>query len=338
MQSDSVNSTKKNERDSQRPHASQGEQLLSMLQPDVPIFILIDPMVTEVFPEIGQLQTDATLDVIRRKVWERETTRINLPASIYLPIHQHPYLVHVTDKSDCLLALSLKIANDERLAAQADGLDGEGQAAHRIGGWLQSASDPTVIAECIGEMCRVNTSAYTRATYFRIVDRRVLSLMGHVVGEERMTAQFGPVRSWVFLDPIGHLLKWTGGGGEAKPLRQSVQEWKRMRRGELLHRSMAKWMGALAHEGNFSVGSVSSIFCAFEESIAALPIAKKKWPNLFTNPHDESVWVAISMLHPSLTHNQKAHKIVEDFHSSENPPEPLRYLHEQICRALAEIR
>lgn len=315
----------------QHPRLDQGDQLRNMFKPEIPIFILIDPMVIEVFPEIGEYENDAALCANRRKVWERETTRINLLAPIHLPIHLHPYLVHIKDKTDRLISFSLEIAHNERLATQADGLDGEGQSAHRIGGWLQSNACPEQIAERIGAMCQVNTSAYTRATYLRIADRRVFGFLEYVVGKERLTAQFGPINRWIVLGPTGQLINWDASSEEAKPLRQTVLEWKRMHRCELLHRSMAKWLGTLAQEGNFFKSrNLENIYCAFEQAIDDLTTSKRTWPQRFTSIHDETVWVALSILDPALLTNHQIQKLLEETSSVDAPSEPIRYMHEEI--------
>ncbi|GJJ02304.1 hypothetical protein RugamoR64_28420 [Duganella rhizosphaerae] len=267
-----------------------------------------------------------------QQLWEREIVPVVLPKAIALPSHQHPYLVQLRGPDDPLLELSLDLAEGERTASQSGGLDGEGRAAHRIGGWLQSSMQPEALADIVATMCLLKTDAYTKAAYLRLADRRVLDLLCHVVGCNRVASQFGRLQSWDYLDPAGRLRRLRSSDEQAGPLRLSAAEWQRLARGELLHRTLAQWLGAIAQMDGVPP---EALYVATENAVTNAASAAKTWPHRFKTSGDETVWAALSLLHPSLPHSHAVLKLLADPGSEAEPPEPLRYLHHDVS-AIAE--
>lgn len=305
------------------------DQLRQALDPAISTYVLIDPLVGEPFPEIGRAQTDNELHALREQVWGREVFRIELSKSIQLPARQHPYLVRLKNEEDHLIKVSLEIAHSERLAAQADGLNGEGKAPHRISGWLQSDIKAVELAEIIALMCRVKTAAHTKATYLRIVDRRVLGLLAHITGIERTTRQFGKLQSWIFLNPLGRLTHLHNGNEQAA-LCLTVSEWRRMELGEKLHRTLAHWLGALADANNFSVESMERIYRLLEEVIVEASTAMRKWPHRFKSINDETSMAALLLIFPNALQSHSVKNLLGHTASAEMPPETIRYMVEEL--------
>lgn len=294
------------------------DRLRQGIDPLTPLFVLIDPMAGEPLPG--------------RQLWEREIVPVILAQAIALPPHQHPYLVQLRGSNDPLLELSLDLAESERAASQSGGLDGEGRAAHRIGGWLQSSMQTEALGGIVASMCRLNTDAHTKAAYLRLADRRVLDLLCHVVGDNRVTSQFGRLQSWDYLDPAGRLRRLRSPNEQAASLRLSVAEWQRLTRGELLHQTVAQWLGAIAQTAG---APPQALYAAAETAVTNALSAAKTWPHRFKTAGDETVWAALSLLHPSLPHSPAVLKLLADPGSEAEPPEPLRYLHHEV-RAIAQ--
>ncbi|CAN7628822.1 DUF4123 domain-containing protein [Pseudoduganella sp. LjRoot289] len=292
-----------------------------------PLFVLVDPMVGEPLPGMGTSDAGADARALREQAWGREIVPIVLARTIALPAHQHPYLVRLHGPDDPLLELTLDIADGERLAAQSRGLDGEGRAAHRIGGWMQSSMHFEELAAILSAMCRVNTDAHTKATYLRLADRRALDLLCHVAGDSRVASQFGRLQSWAYLDAFGRLRRLRSRDERPEPLRLSAAEWRQMERGEMLHRTIAQWLGeTLCGEG----APPQTVYPSAEIAVSNAASAARKWPHRFENSTDETVWAALSMLHPAMPQLPAVLALLDDRGTEDEPPEPLRYLHRDL--------
>ncbi len=311
---------------------SELEQLRAGMDRLTPLFVLIDPMVGEPLPGLGAPEPGADMNLLRKQLWQREIVEIALPTVIALPPHLHPYLVQLHGPDDPLLSLTLDLANDERAAAQAGGLDGEGRAAHRIGGWLQSSMRPEELAAIVATMCRLDTDAYTKATYLRLGDRRVLDLLCHVVDDSRVASQFGRLQSWDYLDPAGRLRRLRSPCEQAAPLRLSAGEWQRLERGALLHRTVAQWLGEIAQTDGVLP---EALYAAAESAVNHAASAARVWPHRFKTAGDEVAWAVLSLLNPTLPHSHAVLRLLADSGSEDDPPEPMRYLHRDV-RNLAQ--
>lgn len=310
------------------------DDLRNIFDPAVPIFILVDPMLGEPLPAI-EMTTDAcAAQGAREAGWERNIQPVILPARVALPPHLHPYLVALSGRNDELLAETLEIAQTERFMAQSQGLEGEGGAAHRISGWLQSSMHVEELAQHLAHMFRVNTVATTNASYLRMVDRRTLALLRHVVGDVRLLNSFARLQSWTYVNAFGELDMLRNSGDEHIPLRISVEEWGQLELGERMNRALAQYLGELDKTPTHIHPSDADLYRHL--SVAAIEASSiaKKWPHRFSGTCDQTVWMALSLLHPGLGNISTVQNFLQDPGSDDEPPDLLRFLHQQI-RGLA---
>lgn len=303
------------------------EELRAGIDALTPLFVLVDPMAGEPLSGMGTPGTAAEAQALREEAWDREIAPVALPGTIALPPYQHPYLVQLLGPDDPLLEATLELADGERLAAQSKGLDGEGRAVHRIGGWLQSSMHFEQLGAIVSALCRVNTDAYTEATYLRLADRRALDLLCHVVGEHRVASQFGRLQSWAYLDAFGSLRRLRSPSELPQLLRLNVAEWRQMEGGEMLHRTIAQWLGEVRRKE----GAVpQELYPAAGSAASEAASAARKWPHRFQNSSDQVVWATLSLLHPDMARLPAVQALLDDQGTQDEPPEPLRYLHREL--------
>lgn len=309
------------------------EQLRKGFDPLTPIFVLVDPMVGEPLPGLGLPDASADATAVREEGWGRAIVPVELSKTVALPPHQHPYLVALHGIDDPLIDLTFDIAEEERLASQAGGLGGDGRAAHRIGGWLQSSMQHEELAALVSAMCRVNTDARTNATYLRLADRRVLDLLCHVAGYARVAHQFGRLQSWTYLDSCGQLRYLRSSSEPVEPLRLSRSEWLILEDGELLHRSIAQYLGESSSE---EVAILNTPYRNAELAASAAKDAARRWPHRFINNHDKAKWATLFLLYQSGLQLPEISRLLDDAGSKDEPAEPLRYLYDDI-RAIVRL-
>ncbi|GAB3541833.1 hypothetical protein GCM10027343_12890 [Noviherbaspirillum agri] len=313
------------------------EPLRAELDPITPIFVLVDPMLGEPLPIDGMDAAGMDLQFQLEALWQRSVTRIELHKNVPLPPSKHPYLVELQGISDPWLEETLVMAHAERAAMLVDGLNGEGGAAHRIGGWLQSSMQLPQLAATLSALCLVNTEARTSATYLRLVDRRVLALLRHVVGDDRVAGQFGRLQRWVYLDMQGQLATVQSAHEQATTLQLNRDEWRHMEQGEALHRVIAQWLGeaAKAGESGHYHDSAQQLYAPARKAVEAAKKAAVQWPHRFTHPLDEVTWATLTLLNPLLDSNETVHALLAQSGTVDDPPEPVRYLHSEISSAAA---
>ncbi|MEN3364549.1 MAG: hypothetical protein V7606_1823 [Burkholderiales bacterium] len=312
------------------------QELRQNLDPLTPIFVLVDPMLGEPLSMGGGPTNNADPQADREAMWQRPVTRIELPERVPLTLHQHPYLVALNGVDDPLLEVTLEAAQTERAQSQEDGLEGSGAAPHHIGGWLQSSMHPPRFARGLASLLKVNTDAQTKASYFRLADRRVLALLRHVVGDARVASQFGRLQQWIYLDVQGKLSSLCSPGEDISPLRLSLAEWGTMEQGEELNRTIAQWLGEVAKSGNDQL-QPEALYASVYKAVSEAGQAATKWPRRFTHTIDKTIWATLTLLHPTLRKDGAAHAQMGDPGNPDEPPEPLRYMHTQL-RALLQAR
>jgi hypothetical protein len=303
------------------------DQLRALFDPLTPLYVLIDPMVGEPLPAIGIVEPGVDATPLREEAWGRGITPVVLAKSVALPPHQHPYLVLLQGTDDPLLEMTIEVAEGERQEAQADGLAGTGRAAHRIGGWLQSGMRETELAELLSTMCRVSTAARTSATYLRLVDRRVLDLLCHACGVDRVASQFGRLQSWTYLDPQGGFQCLRSSSEHGERLRLERDEWQRLERGDMLHRTLAHFLG---ESEQMQAWHPQKLYPLAEAAVLEAVSASHRWPHRFQNSSDEVIWAALCLLYPSLPSMSAVDALLDVRGNAEDPPEPLRYLFSEI--------
>lgn len=312
------------------PTGIDAERLRCMIDGALPLFLLIDPLGGEPLGHIDASQEDVMPQ--RQRMWERALMPVRLAGTISLPPHQHPYLVRLSGPDDPLLESTLKLAEDERLAAQSGGFDGRGSAVHAIAGWLQSDMPEAEIGAALSKMCRVNTAAATRAKYFRMADRRVLDLLCHIAGEERVAGQLGRIETWTYLDPMGQLRRLRSPHEQSCDLRLSAPEWRRLSRSERLNRTISTWLGV---KGTATQSADGCDYDAAEKAVIAAELTAKKWPHRFHSSDDEITWAVLSICHPALPQLTEVHALMAETGSPDDPPEPVRYLYGDLLALLA---
>lgn len=303
---------------------SAADKLRCALSAQIPIFLLIDALVGEPIP-LGEIEPGEDPQQLREKAWQRPVQRIALHGSCKLPVHQHPYLVRLHDLTDPLLEQTLVMAECERRDALADGLDGNGMALHRIGGWLQSAMAPAELSAHIASMLRVRTDAPTVCRYLRLVDRRTLGLLCHVAGVARVAAQMGELEKWCFLDAQGKLTVLQSSNGPSRPVHLDIAEWKTMQDGAAFNRALAQCLGEAERTGNHDM-LLRPACQLYSPLAAALDSARRlasEYRPCFPTLGDQTVWAALSMLQPSLPRSPAVRNMLE------NAEEPFRYAHRQ---------
>lgn len=313
------------------PALASAQDLHSSFDPALPIFLLVDPMLGEPLPGMV-LETDpASAQIARESGWKRAVQPIALSPRVQLPSQQHPYLVAFEGMNDPLIELTLGLAHTERSISQANGLDGEGAAAHRISGWLQSSMHVDQLAEHLSQILRVNTSAYTKATYLRLVDRRTLALVRHVVGDGRLAGRFGRLRSWSYIDATGMLAVLRNEGEEITPLRLSDDEWRLIGQGESIHRSLAQFLGELERRGAASATFDQQLYAQFLTAAGESRKVAKQWPHRFAGIHDQTIWIALSIMHPGIARISSVQNFMQNPGTEDEPADLLRYLHQKVA-------
>jgi hypothetical protein len=315
--------------------------LRATLDPVTPVFALIDPMLGEPLRLEGA-PTGPALQAAREAAWQREITPIVLAATVPLAPDQHPYLVALDGLDDPWLETTLEWAQEEREASQSGGLASDGAAVHRVGGWLQSSLTGSQLSQVLGTMLRVNTEAWTRSTYLRLIDRRVLDLVRYVVGDTRLTACFGRLQRWVYLQPLGALACLQGDGVHDASLRFSAPEWRQLEQGEAVNRAVALWLGeclqpsAARHRMPVQGDLYGPAFTA----VTASRQAAEQWPGRFISDRDKTVWAALALMHPTLCKVPTGHAAIDRLlskpPSSDEPIDPLSHIYPDIACLLQE--
>ena len=303
------------------------DELTAALDPVVPIYVLIDPMLGEPVPAEDS-----------RDEWARDIAPVNLHASVALQPQLHPYLIALEGIDDPLLETTLAIAHGERTALLDAGLGGHGGAAHRICGWLQSSMHADQLAEQLATMFRVNTEARTTATYLRLLDRRVLALWRHVVGDARAAGQLGRLQSWTYLTPLGGLATLRSAAEEAKPVRMSKAEWDQMQEGEAIHRTIRQWLGELELMGIAPHTEEAALYDWSREALRDAFQAALRWPHRFKELQDETTWAVLSMMHPGLARMATVGALMQEPGTPQAPAEQMKYAYVAVhALALDEL-
>lgn len=303
--------------------------LTSSVEAGCPTFVLVDPLMGEPISvqntiSPGELQI---LTQAREQAWSRPVHVIKLAQEIELPLQLHPYLVELEGAADPWLVETAEIACAERTEAQADGVASSGHAAHRIGGWLQSSQGSSELTQTLSGMMRVNTEASTKARYQRMADRRVVDLLRHVVGDTRVAAQFGRIQRWSYLDACGYMAQLQSSNEVSTPLRLSRNEWITFMKGELLHPTVARWLGERARQpGQSNVGApdARTLYAQANAALDRAEAATRRWPLRFAGSADRVAWAVLILLYPGI---EQRPDVLDLLNATAEPDEPTETLH-----------
>jgi hypothetical protein len=266
----------------------------------LPVWLLIDPMLGEPCGiEVDAGDSAAAASTARERVWQRAVTVIELPSVIALPMRMHPYLVALQGAADPWIEESLDIAEQEHAAARAGGLAGHGRAAHRVGGWLQSASSSQALATSLCAAASLRTAARTSARYLRIADRRTLDWLVCIAGAQRMARAVPTVTTWTWLDACASVAS-IGGADSAvdEALYLSAEHWLRFELAHLVHPTFARWQGEKRKLGYDVEGTASEALQLCERAVQQARTAARAMPGMFTQDDDLIAWAALALLHP----------------------------------------
>lgn len=295
----------------------------------VPILVLIDPMLGEPLPAAdGGGRID--FEVARAHGWERDIFQIPLHPSISLPPRLHPYLVALHGPTDPLIAITLALAHEERIMRCEQGLDSDGGSPHQIGGWIQSSMHPEDLAEHFSTLFRVRTVARTKATYMRLIDRRVLALLREVAGDARVAGQLGRVKNWSYIGALGHLNTVTSASEVVTPLVLGKTEWEQMELGAAIHRTVKQLLGELDKDGSSPPPHENGLYAQTRTALLAATQAAHRWPHRFKTLQDQTTWAALSILHPGLATMHTVEALMQDSGSPAVPSERITYLHHEV--------
>jgi hypothetical protein len=281
-------------------HRYRPDDMLELLDPALPIFVLVDPLLGDPIP-VAVGSGDPTPE--RALAWQRDVARVALPSSIVLPARLHPYLVRLNGPDDAWIADTLDIARKEASAAQRDGLAGSGRGAFRIGGWLQSNRAPDALAAALADAMRLRR--FADASYLRLADRRTLDWLLLIIGEDRVAGALAFVERWVWLDAVCSLNVMTSSKGtSADAVEFSLAEWADFSLAREVHPCLARCLG---HQSSPGVPDAlpGVLGNTATEALAQVRAAVKRAhreraarPELLAGDDDVIAWAAMSLLHP----------------------------------------
>lgn len=308
-------------------------ELHARLDPLVPTFILIDPLLGEPLPELAEESSNCTdlnaLNKARVASWRANVHVVELDRSIEILPRQRPYLVELGMHSSSELNRSVEIAIEERRSAMQTGL-----APYRIGGWLQSACEPDEICEELSSLCMLRTQANVGrpARYLRLADRRCLDFVDHVLGGSAIALRVQTVDRWVWLADNGVLKAVSGRQGVSdQPLVISIRDWERLKYGADIHRVRTQWIGS------DQVGEHD-----YERVEHALHHARKmarQWPGRFPSEADIHAWALLCLRHRDVAGNKRIQMLLEngDPNFPEAQGDPLTPFHQLFEIACSEV-
>lgn len=293
-----------------------------------PVFVLVDPLAGEPFSIDSGGVSASREEATRARVaaWGRDVVPVELPASIDLAPHLHPYLVALQGPDDPWLAGSFAIAEAERIEAGVEGLAGEGIAVMRMGGWLHSSAHGEQIAQALSDSLRVRCEAMVKPRYQRLVDRRTLGWARCVASEARVSATLGPIQRWTYLDAAGAVNHIHRSDEQRAPLRWSAEEWKTFMQGNLVHQTLARYLGELTQQGPHALPGERELLMRAHRALMQAAAARAKWPSLFKNPHDDTAWAALLLLHGDVSSSP----VVARALAASSADEPETTLHELV--------
>jgi hypothetical protein len=282
--------------------------LKAALDPLLPIFLLIDPMVGEPIALEGPAPSNlAEVMAARQAAWQRDILNVQLHATSDLPAHLQPYLVMLRGIDDTWLQDSLEIAHQENTASQTDGLAGTGMAIHRIGGWLQTQGSVDALAAQIAALARVHNFAPTKARYVRLADRRTLEWFRCIAGDTHIAASLTLLKRWVYLDTqltIAKLQPSAQLSAEPVKLKLTQAQWKYILQGSALHTTTARWLGQLKLDAlPLPTTPLSETYQRVWQALQLAHSTATQWPLYFKTEADRCAWAVLALLQPDMVHS-----------------------------------
>lgn len=285
------------------------ETLKAQFDCDQPIYLLIDPIVGDLLPQLAFSDTDdaEVVRAAREEVFGHRVFPVVLAPEIHLSPSRHPYLVEIPRAEDPWMKVSLEIALEQNESQWATGMDGTGWGITKIGGWLQTAFSGEILAATLAGWMRLKTEVRTPARYLRLADSRVLTLLSFVLGYETLVASMAGLRRWSAIDAYGQLysLHNPDADSESSALslpRLDAKQWQIMQNGPVIHGAIAKAWG----ERRKSCASASAAYVNIPYASALAWIERfpeqSHFPGIpsisYASLEDRCTAIALALLYP----------------------------------------
>lgn len=285
------------------------EELQAHFDCDQPIYLLIDPIVGDLLPQLAFADTDDAEAVrsAREEVFGHRVFPVVLAPDIRLSPSRHPYLVEIPRVEDPWIRVSLEMAQEQNESIWAAGMDGTGWGIAKIGGWLQAAFSGEILAATLAGWMRLNTEVRTPARYLRLADSRVLTLLTFVLGYETLVASMGGLRRWSVIDAYGQLYSLHNPDADSEnnalPLqRLNAKQWQIMQNGPVIHGAIAKAWGEMRK--SCASASTSYVNIPYASALAAIERFPEKshFPGIprisYALQEDRCTAIALALLYP----------------------------------------
>lgn len=323
------------------------QNLRAGLDVGLPIFVLIDPLNGEPVPVDGidEQSSSDQLTSARACVWGRSIFAVGLDnRAISIGALRHPYLVELTGVDDPWLQETLYMAACERSSSQKKKSEAQapGLAAHRIGGWIQTAQLPTALSSGLASAMLLHVQGRVPASYLRLADRRVLEWVRHIAGSERLCSALPPDLQWHYLAGNGGLdVIDTGPDGSVSPLMFTMDEWKRLEAGPVHHATAARWYGAgdnVDGECSNSQSIAISRWNLIEQAVVDARRVAENHPDRFRDIDDISAWAALALRYTEEDIERAIATVSRLSGSRANRGESMKSQYENIESALSDRR
>lgn len=271
--------------------------LAALLDPGLPVWLLIDPMLGEPLPYAQGSAQEAKAAVQQRRsdAWGRDVQGLRVDAAMLAPCQQ-PYLVALQGLGDPWLAYTLNLAHQELAVTREDGLAGTGRGPHAMGGWLQTQASGEALATSLNTVLRLKAPRFTEARYLRLADRRTLDALDALLGRSAWTATLGAMRRWVWLDGLGRLAcAEVASDLAAQPITFTLDDWRDFQLAPLVNPTLARWLGTAPAAGP------SDIPHAWHQALLALRQAQhaaQHHPRHLDREADVLAHAVLALLHP----------------------------------------
>ncbi len=271
--------------------------LTALLDPGLPVWLLIDAMLGDPLPNAQSPAQDAAAAVQQRRssAWGRDVQGLLVDAPMLAP-GQQPYLVAMQGPADPWLAHALKLAQQELDDTREDGLAGTGRGPHAVGGWLQTQASGEALAASLNTLLRLQAPRRTEARYLRLADRRCLDALDALLGRDAWTAKLGVVRRWAWLDGLGHLAcAEIDCEPPVQPITFAAGAWRDFQLAPLVNTTLARWLGAVPTPVSYEMSQ------AWRQALQALQHARhaaQSHRRHLDHEADVLAYAVLALLHP----------------------------------------
>lgn len=273
------------------------ENLGSLLDRALPVYVLVDPMLGDPAPGLEPDDQAEYADIAecRRAAWGREIHDVELHHSIKLERRRHPYLVETHSQDQLLLAQSVQLARQ-----------GVGAIPH-IGGWLQSALDGAALARGLSRAMLVKARPFAQERYMRLADPRALAWLCHVVGTDAVARQFPRLAQWLYADALGGLQRLANEGDSLADLILSEDQWQRFMKSQLVHCTLVRCIDRLPAQSH-----CSAAYGLIEAALPSADSAARQRPACFKSVEDHAAWTALQVARPGFEHLAAAKRLLDE--------------------------